>query len=162
VDSGSWIRGAAAEAAEATGPSFVDAVAAEREAREVLENCSAPVDETQKTCALSGEPFETFWNAEEEEWHYRGAVVLKKTIGSVPAGALALATAVPRASENDIAAAGDEDEDEDATPSPKKAASPAKRKRAPAVKSEPVAAIKAEPLEDEGAQPAKRRSARRG
>jgi pre-mRNA cleavage complex 2 protein Pcf11 len=162
VDSGSWIRGAAAEAAEAAGPSFVDAVAAEREAREVLENCSAPVDETQKTCALSGEPFETFWNAEEEEWHYRGAVVLKKTIGSVPAGALALATAVPRASENDIAAAGDEDEDEDATPSPKKAASPAKRKRAPAVKSEPVAAIKAEPLEDEGAQPAKRRSARRG
>ena len=86
--------------------------------------------------------------------------MLKKAVGSVPAGALALATAVPRLSENESADAGDEDDE--TPPSPKKAASPAKRKRAPAVKSEPVAAIKAEPLEDEGAQPAKRRSARRG
>ena len=170
VDAASWIRGAAADAAKETGPSFDDRDAAERAAREVLEKTSAPADESQKACALSGEPFETFWNAEEEEWHYRGAVRLTRSVGAVPAGALALATAVPRdGGENDGARDGEDDEPGDASSfeDAEKTAtavrsSPGKRKRTSsvAVKAEPVA-VKAEPAEDEGA-PAKRRSSRRG
>ena len=174
VDAASWIRGAAADAAEEAGPSFDDREAAERAAREVLEKTSAPADETQKACALSGEPFETFWNAEEEEWHYRGAVVLKRSVGSVPAGSLALATAVPRDGDETLGALGALGENGDASSfeDAKKTTglgSPGKRKRTSsvAVKAEPVAvkaepvAVKAEPGDEEGA-PAKRRSSRRG
>ena len=57
---------------------------------------SEPADESQPSCALTGEPFETFWHAQLEEWHYRGAVRLKEPSGGVPAGKLVLAKAVPR------------------------------------------------------------------
>ena len=96
--------------------------------------------------------------------------MLTRAVGSAPAGALALATAVPRGGEdfgNDEALealeALGENEEPSQLPLSKKSSvsSPGKRKRAPsvAVKAEPVA-VKAEPAE-EGA-PAKRRSSRRG
>ena len=37
---------------------------------------TVPVDESQRQCALSGERFETVWDAESEEWHYLGTVRL--------------------------------------------------------------------------------------
>lgn len=37
---------------------------------------TVPVDDDQKACALSGERFETVWDAESEDWHYLGAVRL--------------------------------------------------------------------------------------
>jgi len=57
---------------------------------------SVPADESQKTCALSGEPFETFWNEDEQEWHYRGAVVLDRAVGGAKKGSIVLARAVPK------------------------------------------------------------------
>jgi pre-mRNA cleavage complex 2 protein Pcf11 len=59
---------------------------------------SVPVDETQKKCALSGEPFETFWNEKAQEWHYGKAVKLKRAFGSkkVKAGEIALISAIPK------------------------------------------------------------------
>jgi len=54
--------------------------------------------ESQKKCALSGEPFETFWNEKAQEWHYGKAVKLKRAIGSkkVKAGEIALISAIPK------------------------------------------------------------------
>lgn len=37
---------------------------------------TVPVDDAQRQCAMSGERFETVWDAESEEWHYLGAVRL--------------------------------------------------------------------------------------
>ena len=51
---------------------------------------SVVADETQTRCAISGEPFEAFWDEEDENWHYRGAVRLTRAVGRVPAGALVL------------------------------------------------------------------------
>ena len=55
---------------------------------------SVPADESQSHCAVSGERFETFWNCEKQDWHYKEAVMLDVPFGSVPAGALVLANAV--------------------------------------------------------------------
>ena len=59
---------------------------------------SVPAIESQKKCALSGEPFETFWNEKAQEWHYGKAVKLKRAIGSkkVKAGEIALISAIPK------------------------------------------------------------------
>jgi pre-mRNA cleavage complex 2 protein Pcf11 len=62
----------------------------------VDENVSVPVDESQPTCALSGEEFETFWNEAEQEWHYRGAIVLDRAVGGAKKGSIVLARAVPK------------------------------------------------------------------
>ena len=151
VDSKSWIQGAAAEQAEDKPAFFEDGKLAE-EAREAAEKCSVVVDESQPQCALSGEPFETFWNAEEEEWHYKGAVILGMDVGNVSKGSYVLFTAVPKEGEG----VEDEDNENDEPPELEENKSPVKRKRA-AVKSEP-AEVK---LEQEDAGPAKRRSGRR-
>ena len=66
--------------------------------QEELNNVSVPVDESQPTCALSGETFETFWNEKEQEWHYRGATILDRAIGGAKKGSIVLARAVPKKS----------------------------------------------------------------
>jgi hypothetical protein len=95
-----WISGAAAVGADADAASaFFDAAAAAADAAAAAAAAppaSVPVDEAQPACALTGEPFETFWHAEEEEWRYRGAVRLERPLGGVPAGRLVLARAMPR------------------------------------------------------------------
>ncbi|KAI7842625.1 hypothetical protein COHA_003729 [Chlorella ohadii] len=40
------------------------------------QNHSVPVDDSQTHCALSGEPFEQFWDEAHQEWRYRGAKAL--------------------------------------------------------------------------------------
>lgn len=95
VDADSWVAGARAEAAD-DAPAFFASEAAAAEAAASAETSSVLVDESQPNCALSGEPFEVFWNAEEDEWHYRAAMRLEKAVGAVPAGRIVLVTAVPR------------------------------------------------------------------
>lgn len=95
-----WASGAAAVGADpdAAGAFFDEQeAAAAAKAAEAAKAAalSLPVDESQPRCALTGELFETFWHAELEEWHYRGAVRLDKPTGGVPAGRLVLAKAVP-------------------------------------------------------------------
>ena len=49
----------------------------EPEAKEQLQKTpTVPVDDSQRQCALSGERFQTVWDAESEDWHYLGAVRL--------------------------------------------------------------------------------------
>ena len=55
---------------------------------------SVSADESQSHCAVSGERFETSWNDEEQEWHYKAAIMLERPCGSAPAGSLVLASAV--------------------------------------------------------------------
>jgi hypothetical protein len=43
---------------------------------EAKKEVSVPADESQPTCALSGERFETFWDDASEQWCYRDAVRL--------------------------------------------------------------------------------------
>ena len=96
-----WASGAATVGADpdAAGAFFdaqeAAAVAKAAEAAKAAAQ-SVPVDEAQPRCALTGEAFDTFWHAELEEWHYRGAVRLEKTTGGVPAGRLVLAKAIPK------------------------------------------------------------------
>jgi pre-mRNA cleavage complex 2 protein Pcf11 len=97
-----WIAGAAAPTGGDDPSPFGDAPGGGAAAEPPGPPPSVPVDEAQPACALTGESFETFWNAELEEWHYRGAVRLERPAGGVPAGRLVLAKAVPR--EGDAAA----------------------------------------------------------
>ena len=104
-----WASGAAAVGADphAAGAFFDEQeAAAVAKAAEIAKaaSLSLPVDEAQPRCALTGETFETFWHAELEEWHYRGAVRLDKATGGVPAGRLVLAKAIPKL-DNDAAKA---------------------------------------------------------
>jgi len=62
------------------------------EAPETPMNCSVPVDDAQPNCALSGESFETFWHCDEDEWHYKGAVMMRFPLGALRAGDIVLAT----------------------------------------------------------------------
>lgn len=97
-----WVSGAAAvgtdpDAAGAFFDAQAAAAAEEKAAAEKAADASVPADESQPECALTGEPFETFWHATLEEWHYRGAVRLEKSLGGVPRGKLVLVKAIPRA-----------------------------------------------------------------
>ena len=49
---------------------------------------SVPVDPGHEKCAISGQRFETFWNEEVEEWHYKDAIRLQQPFGGAAAGAL--------------------------------------------------------------------------
>ena len=101
VDLKSWLKGLKTMAEETVNffggsdesKADVDANAAQEEE---LANVSVPVDESQPACALSGEQFETFWNEKEQEWHYRGAIVLDRAIGGAKKGSIVLARAVPK------------------------------------------------------------------
>lgn len=34
---------------------------------------SVPMDESQPSCAITGEPFETTWDTKTQQWHYLNA-----------------------------------------------------------------------------------------
>lgn len=163
VDADQWVAGAAAEAAD-DAPAFFAAEEAAEEEREAAATASLPVDEDQPACALSGEPFETFWNAEEEEWHYRGATRLTRAVGSVPAGAYVLYTAVPKGDGEEMLAAVAEDRevDEDlaAAAEGAEAVEPEGLAETDSGKKKRKKADEAEETETEGRP--KRRAARRG
>ncbi|KAK9837772.1 hypothetical protein WJX74_004756 [Apatococcus lobatus] len=71
ADSVSWIK---ATTVDATRLAQEQQVAEAEEQRRVIP--TVPVDDAQRECALSGERFETVWDAESEDWHYLGAVRL--------------------------------------------------------------------------------------
>jgi pre-mRNA cleavage complex 2 protein Pcf11 len=104
VNVSAWLKGlqtmaedGRADDVRATGGmDSVKGAGAKIDESDVSENVSVPVDDNQKECALSGEPFETFWNESEQEWHYRGAVVLDRAVGGAKKGSIVLARAVPK------------------------------------------------------------------
>eukprot|EP00894_Picocystis_sp_ML_P002197 jgi/Pico_ML_1/52714/g3384.t1 len=68
-----WLMSAgSAVAEEEDAPPVVSAAPTAAEALRMIH--SVPADDDQKHCAITGEPFETFWHPEEDEWHYRDAV----------------------------------------------------------------------------------------
>lgn len=61
------------------------------------QNCSVPVDDSQTTCALSGERFEQFWDEQQQEWHYKNTIRLSDDDAvryGLQAGALVLISAL--------------------------------------------------------------------
>ena len=74
-----WIKGAAQVAAQVL--SFFEAQQLEHD-KQHANGAAAPspagrdviADESQKACALSGEPFEEYWSDEQQEWMYKDTV----------------------------------------------------------------------------------------
>ena len=84
-----WLMSAGGtEADEEDAPPVVSAAPTAAEALRMVH--SVPADDNQKHCAITGEPFETFWHPEEDEWHYRDAVRLTRDLGIAHAGQLVL------------------------------------------------------------------------
>ena len=99
VDIKAWLRGLKTMAEDTInffGGDDKDSAAEAHAETEVDENVSVPVDESQPACALSGEEFETFWNEEAQEWHYRGTMILDRAVGGAKKGSIVLARAVPK------------------------------------------------------------------
>lgn len=99
VDINAWLRGLKTMAEDTInffGGDDKDSAAEAHAETEVDENVSVPVDESQPACALSGEEFETFWNEEAQEWHYRGTMILDRAVGGAKKGSIVLARAVPK------------------------------------------------------------------
>ena len=172
VDSAAWIAGAAAEAAD-DAPAFFEIEHAKKEedARNAVDvNSSVAKEDDVTHCALSGEPFEVFYNEDEDEWHFKRATRLPKDYKGVPAGSIVLVTALPKDGNYDDEDEDDEDEDdeeeeevleepaleikEEPEPEPKPAAK--KRKAAVKVKEE----VKEEKVEAAVEPVATRRSKR--
>ena len=69
VSSDQWLLGVSptdvAEEEQRAAQQEQDAVIVQRT------KTSVPVDDNQRTCALSGEPFETVFDEETQEWHYK-------------------------------------------------------------------------------------------
>lgn len=51
-------------------------------------------DESQERCAISGDPFDLYYDREDCEWFYRDAVRLKRRVGDARAGSLVLVGAL--------------------------------------------------------------------
>jgi len=99
VDINAWLRGLKTMAEDTInffGGDDKDSAAEAHAETELDENVSVPVDESQPACALSGEEFETFWNEEAQEWHYRGTMILDRAVGGAKKGSIVLARAVPK------------------------------------------------------------------
>ena len=99
VDINAWLRGLKTMAEDTInffGGDDKDSAAEAHAETEVDENVSVPVDESQPACALSGEEFETFWNEEAQEWHYRGTMILDRAVGGAKKGSIVRARAVPK------------------------------------------------------------------
>jgi len=100
VDVGAWLKGLKTMAEDTMnffgGGDDKDSAAEAHVEEDVDESVSVPVDESQPTCALSGEEFEKFWNETEQEWHYRGTIILDRAVGGAKKGSIVLARAVPK------------------------------------------------------------------
>ena len=83
VQEGAWLEGATAAVEEA--PTLFQEKKEEKAPEKVY---SVPVDPGHEKCAISGQRFETFWNEEVEEWHYKDAIRLQQPFGGAAAGAL--------------------------------------------------------------------------
>ena len=115
VDSDAWIAGAAAEAAD-DAPAFFEIEHAKKEedARNAVDvNSSVAKEDDVTHCALSGEPFEVFYNEEEDEWHFKRATRLPRDYKGVPAGSIVLVTALPKDGNYDDEDDDEEDDDDD-------------------------------------------------
>jgi len=76
VDVDTWLAGTATSA-EQPGSQAGAAKSGKRGADvQLAEPPSVPADDEQTHCALSGEPFEQFWDEGHQEWRYRDAVKL--------------------------------------------------------------------------------------
>ena len=115
VDSDAWIAGAAAEAAD-DAPAFFEIEHAKKEedARNAVDvNSSVAKEDDVTHCALSGEPFEVFYNEDEDEWHFKRATRLPRDYKGVPAGSIVLVTALPKDGNYDDEDDEEEDEEEE-------------------------------------------------
>ena len=86
----------------------------EEDARNAVDvNSSVAKEDDVTHCALSGEPFEVFYNEDEDEWHFKRATRLPRDYKGVPAGSIVLVTALPKDGNYDDEDDEEEDEEEE-------------------------------------------------
>ena len=113
VDRDQWVAGARRR--RTPSPRFRRKEKAERGGSGTRRSrgCPRPWTRISPRARCQGNPSETFWHAELEEWHYRGAVKLEEDVGGVPRGSLGCTAKPKTGDEEDRRSAEDEDDDEE-------------------------------------------------